>query len=539
MTLRRNNKKALLAQAVLASTVFCLFPSTTASAACAGSGGGALTNIATNDTASVPSTTGYNIINTLNTMDVDTTASFGCSTISGTPVAIDNNNGNPGCGAACTNSITFSATNTVQGVIGYTNPIEEIETLNSGITVTFQNNVFLGNNQVALTTPGLIFGNNNDTFSLGDGITVNGQVDNPGNNTGDVLQFQGGGSLTNGPGSNADIGASNTVTPSILLQLNTTGLSNRTIEIQGNTINVSSTEVSGVGGTTLNLAPPLGGLTVQSPGGILTVNNGIDTLEISATGNTTITTPQLGSATNAFGTFDVGNGNVTFSGSIFATTTVFQGNNTLTLTLDPVVITGGVNTNTNNTGMLVFDGNGRITGPVGSNGNSLVSITANMVNLDASATLEFDGNPVSAQTITIGDNGVAGSTILLNNAAMVLTGNLMAQTAGVDFVNAFNVATINGNIGTSAIPFSFMRVAANGPTTINGNIFVSNAAGVQFNGNNSLTLGNNDTITGTVTTINPNTGILQFNGTGKITGNVGTNALQLNTINFLAPGTVI
>lgn len=192
--------------------------------------------------------------------------------------------------------------------------------------------------------------------------------------------------------------------------------------------------------------------------------------------------------------------------------------------------------------VFFFDASSIVSGSIGTT-NPIAFVVLDSLLLP-SKTVQFQGAIVNAGAIGVSDDGTAiaanGTTLTLNNAAMVLTAPIYVRTNNEDTLNILNAATLNGNIGVTApgpqgAGFYLVQVGQNGPTTINGNIF---ATTTQFNGNNVLTLGNGFTITGNVTTTIAGNGILQFAGNGAVTGTIGTGA-ALTAVRMIGPGSTV
>lgn len=213
---------------------------------------------------------------------------------------------------------------------------------------------------------------------------------------------------------------------------------------------------------------------------------------------------------------------------------VFANNTNLIANVDNIALLA-------NQGTLEFEGDALFTGNVGLT-QPLNQLTANSLN-GANQFVQLQGSTINAATILVEDdmsgNPAQGTTLILNNSAMVLTGNILAQTADEDIVDIFQPAIINGNLGgTNA--FNLIRVGAtsNG-SQINGNI---HATTTTFQNDNNLTLmASNPTITGNVDSLAAGTGTLIFQNSGTVTGTIGaTNPLNqvilkgatITTVNF-------
>ncbi|MBS0286257.1 MAG: autotransporter domain-containing protein [Proteobacteria bacterium] len=192
----------------------------------------------------------------------------------------------------------------------------------------------------------------------------------------------------------------------------------------------------------------------------------------------------------------------------------------------PVGNTGGVSVDAsvaNTDDFFVFSGNSVVSGSIGvTNPIAFVIVDGVFIGVPPpSKTVELQGPINHAGLIFIADdttgNAAQGTTLKLNNPNMVLTAPIAVNTNNEDTLNIFKAATLNGNIGQLGKAFNKIQVGQNGNTTINGNIF---ATTTQFNGPFALTLTDGKTITGDVNSL-ANNGILQFAGSGVVTGTIG------------------
>ncbi len=310
--------------------------------------------------------------------------------------------------------------------------------------------------------------------------------------------------------------------------------------------NVYSTTVEFQGNNTLTL-------TNNSSifGNVITDTNGSGKLTLEGTSNVTGSIGAPGLALNLVTV--TGNGNIDFGGNLYTNTLDIDG-------LATVDISGNVTTNINfledgtvdlgtgstltgnvdnlsgspNIGTFNFVGSGTVTGNMG-NSSPLKLIQVNSAGVGAQ-TATLTGNVVDAQTININDNGAVGSTLVLNNAGMDLTGNITATTNNLDILDIQNADTITGNIGTATQALNMIDVALNGNTTILGNSIY--ATTTEFQGNNTLFLGNNETVNGAIDSTATNQGILSFLGNSTVTGTIG-NTNSLNTINLTGNSTTV
>lgn len=207
----------------------------------------------------------------------------------------------------------------------------------------------------------------------------------------------------------------------------------------------------------------------------------------------------------------------------------------------PVGNTGNVSVDAsvaNNNDVFNLVGNSVISGSIG-NTNPIATVIVNGA-FAASKTVELQGATINAGVIAIRDdisgNPAQGTTLILNNPAMVLNAPITVWTNNEDKLNILKAATLNGNIGELPWAFNLVQVGQNGNTTINGNIF---ATTTQFNGPFALTLTNGKTITGDVNSL-ANNGILQFAGSGTVTGIIGAGVNgKLDTIKIQGPSSTV
>lgn len=274
--------------------------------------------------------------------------------------------------------------------------------------------------------------------------------------------------------------------------------------------------------------------------------------KLSLQGNHTIT-GQVGAPGLALNTISSnGVGTVTFNSKVYSTlynvnapsTTNFEDDVTTqvsftqdgTITLeDNKTLSGSIDniSGTPNIGTLEFIGSGAVTGNIGQS-NPIKHVEVNSGGT-ATETATLNGAIINAQSTNINDDGATATTLLLNNPAMVFTGDITATTANLDVLNIFNATTLNSNIGTAGTPLALIKVAQNVDTTINGNIF---ATTTQFQGNKTLSLGDNSVVTGNIDSTAANQGILKLLGNATVTGTIG-NANTLNTINLVGPNATV
>lgn len=408
-------------------------------------------------------------------------------------------------------TLAFAGDATLTAGIGGTHTLGKIELLAAGAVVSFQNTV----NSVTMNFEADAIAN----FS--DAGVMNGNVDNTSgvNNTG-TLQFQGGGQVT------GDIGTTSSL---LLLNIDSAGNANETLELNGATINVANIHLSDdSSGTPANATSLRLNNAVMDLSGDITVNtHNQNILDIT---NAATITGNIGTVGKALHLINVGlHNDLLIDGNLYSTTTLFQGDNTLTLT-DDKAITGAVDTIVAGTGSILFQGGGIITGNIG-NTNNLSLITANS-SAAANNVLELNGLAINTNTLNIKGGAGNATTILLNSPGLMdFTGNITTNNNNLDILNIANLSTttINGTIGGTGKAFSLVMIGQNSDVTLNGNLTASTT---QFQNDHILSLTDGRLITGTIDSNAPGIGTLQFQGGGRITGNIGnTNALSSLTLN--------
>jgi len=427
-------------------------------------------------------------------------------------------------GTADTGTLNFLGASTITSTIGQTQSLFAINLMGAGKTVNLQGNTTVSSGNLNFAA--------NAILNLANNVNVTANIDNTtgANNIG-TLNLLGNSTIT------GTIGATKS-----LFAINLKGAGS-TVNLQGS-INVGTGNLNFTTNAILNLAN-----NVNVTGNINNTTGGDNVGTLNFLGNSTIT-GTIGASNSIFainqsgassivnyqGNINVGTGNFNFSGAAnsASTATFFDG----------IIITANIDniTGTAGNGSLQFNGGAKLTGNIGSS-NALNLITANATG-SIGKSLELDGAVINANTININDDGSGnpanGSSLVLNNTSqpLVLTANITATTNNEDSINinGTQLATITGNIGTPSVMFNLVKVGANAPAIINGNDYATNT---QFQGNNSLTFGNNSS-SGNITTLNPNQGILIFSGNFSANGTIGNNPNKLNTITIHGPaGSVV
>ncbi|MCS5711295.1 autotransporter domain-containing protein [Candidatus Berkiella aquae] len=392
--------------------------------------------------------------------------------------------GNIDANAANIGTLQFLGNATVTGTVGAANTLHQINLSGAtGQQVNFQNDI---------DTTLLVF-QNNATASLAAGKTLTGNVDSTMANSG-VLQFVGAGTVT------GSIGATN---PLNLITLNSGGGAN-TIELDGATIQASTINIEGAGGTTLLLNDVLA--PMQLTANITTNNNGIDTLNVLNPGGNTTITGNIGSATNLFNLVKIGaNTDTTVAGDIFANNVQFQGDHLLTINGN---IDSAITTLNNNTGSLIIASSSTINSPIGGVGFLLKNVT---IQGGLGTTVDLSDNLFVTDTI------VKSGSNLLSSDNVAVNGNLTIQDANsaLSVANSTNL-TVNGNFNLGAGTFYNLDMGGNNLTT--GLLTVNGIATISPNAK--------------ITIANPSvTDITQTHTIPIITAGLGSNLSVLPVIN--------
>ncbi|MCC8419316.1 MAG: autotransporter outer membrane beta-barrel domain-containing protein, partial [Rickettsia endosymbiont of Glossina mortisans submortisans] len=236
-----------------------------------------------------------------------------------------------------------------------------------------------------------------------------------------------------------------------------------------------------------------------------------------------------------------GAGNIVIDNTIF--TKQFNMNNTGQVTLNQVLdlgvgggvlfaadgklmanngISGSVTTATNDTGTLTI-GAGNVIGTIGTNGKSLklVNIGANPITFSSNVFAPVALTDQNSQ-LTLADGIVViGSVTTKNNTRGVLS-------LGVG-------SSVTGGIGANGLSLERVEVGA-GASNLGGNIY---AGAVKLMADDSaLTLEDNATIHGSVTTKTNEKGILIFSRNGSVTDNIGENGAALEKVIFKGVDTI-
>ncbi|MDC0865225.1 hypothetical protein OAP56_04695, partial [Rickettsiaceae bacterium] len=166
--------------------------------------------------------------------------------------------------------------------------------------------------------------------------------------------------------------------------------------------------------------------------------------------------------------FEIKSGRVKFEGNV-KTTLKFTDNNGRVDLANNVVLTGGITTDHNNKGSLIFKGAGGVTGTIGAGGNAI-----RLIHAHGAGDVTLGGN-VFAKTLRISN---AGSNVKLNGGD--LTGNTVFEDA-----NAKLTVTDGRNI-TGAIDGNGGNGGNEGILQFDGDSTVNGAVGAQNKLNNII-----------------------------------------------------
>ena len=246
--------------------------------------------------------------------------------------------------------------------------------------------------------------------------------------------------------------------------------------------------------------------------------------------------------TNAIGTINLAGGagkTVDFTGNVTVGNLNFVAGSTATSTAkfeDNVVINGNIDNTSGGAGIgsLNVVKTAIIIGSIGStNSLNLASVNSGAAGVGV---LTLQGPLINIGTINLAGGAANATTLDLNNLAMALTGNITTSANNSGVLNFQGASTtVTGNIGTNALALHQVQITGN--ATVNGNIFATN---VEFQAASTLTLGNNSTLSGTLTTLVPNQGTLTLSGNFSGSNTMGAAGTILNTINVSgAAGTTV
>ncbi len=423
-----------------------------------------------------------------------------------------------------TGAVTTSANNTgtlkFAGDSTMTGPV--------GVLGTVLKQVMLGNNDgsgdgktVAFTddiyATSFLF-NDDGIATIADGKTVNSTITTTDDSEG-TLTLLGSSTFTGDIATNANR----------LKALNANGAAGKTVQLDGNVF-ADTTSVNGTG--TLDINGSLTGTTLNfgADGVVQLADTKNLTLNITNTNTNegTLTlegahtiTGDIGSTGAGLKLLTVGNGDVSVTGDIKATTTNFAGDNKLTIA-DTKSITSAVTTSANNTGTLEFAGAGTITGSAGAGGAALKLITVGNGAVTAAAdlvatTINFAGD----NTLTMAD----GNTV---------TGAVTTSANGTGDLKFAGDSTMTGDVGAVGATLRQVTLGSNdgsgdGKTVaFTGDIHATNFL---FNDDVTATIADGKNINGTVAVTGNGEGTLTYLGASTTQSNLGAAGNALKAVN--------
>lgn len=508
-------------------------------------------------------------------------------------------------------TLTFDGTSTVTGTVGI-GAGGAIGTINAGAageTVLFEDDVAAQETNITgtgtVTYDGILitdmtfedagtvnlnnimsgsidFSGESGVVNAGDGVVIDGTVDNDGTAAG-TLTFLGSGGVTGAVGATTAIAELNAGEDDSTVNFLST--------VDAEDITITGTGTVGFGGDVTgdvefdDDGTVLLGDNVTLDGAVITNTDGEGTLTLLGNGGVTGTVgtaAEFLAALNATGADatvlfadDVfadqimagANGSVvTFGGEVWGDMLTVTGtgtvnveddveamihfeNNGLVNVADGVTLVEAVTTETDGSGQLVFEGDAWAQTDVGAEGAALASIAGG---LDEGYVL-FDGD-VYANLITIGDGileflgDVTGDILfeddgwlILDAADGILTGSIMAtDDAEETLVTISDDYLITGQVGTLANRIDIIDIEDGSEVFFESNVFANDmflvdASSVVFEADADINQLDFDGTGGTVfledgvnftgnivDAIGPNTGSVVFEGSSQFTGNIGT-----------------
>lgn len=223
---------------------------------------------------------------------------------------------------------------------------------------------------------------------------------------------------------------------------------------------------------------------------------------------------------------------VTLNGDSFATTFTVTGTGTVnadaisgttlnyaadgTLSLDTGEnITAAITNTTTNNGTLTLEGAHTLTGDIGSTGAGLKLITAG------------NGAVVTTGDIKATTLNYAGDNSLTLATTKSITGAITTSTNNTGTLIMTNVGTVTGTVGSSSAALKLITLSGAGAKAVTGNLY---ATTTNFGSTGTLTMSDDASINGLITTAVGGQGALTFSGTSTVTGAIGTNTEYLGTI---------
>ena len=316
----------------------------------------------------------------------------------------------------------------------------------------------------------------------------------------------------------------------------------------GGDVYATNMDITGTGSVTLNGDSRITTMNFAGDGSLSIAN--ARTLEGNVTTDTANTGTLIfegdGAVTGNVGALGAGNelklvtvnaGDVTTDGDIAATTVNFSGDGSLSVA-DGHTLEGNVTTGAADTGKLIFEGAGTMTGDIGNRaGNKLNLVQVN------SGTVTTSGDIAAKRVSFVGDgvldvggdatlDSVTNTTLtnsmgkLILNGTSSVSGNTGAAGAmlrEIEMDVALTAATFGGDVYASTTTMN-----STGSVQFNGNV----TSNIIFRDNGNVNLATGKNITGTVTTDTDDRGTLNFKGDHTTGGNIGESGRGLARVNI-------
>jgi outer membrane autotransporter protein len=300
-----------------------------------------------------------------------------------------------------------------------------------------------------------------------------------------------------------------------------------------------------------------------------TSTNGIVTFVGALLGNTQNVSGNIGSSGNLINTLNIGESGGTgkysttiIAGNVYATSTILNNetsNNSILELTDGSNITSTITTSNNGQGILTFLGDSTATGTIGTSTEKLAQINAgatgktvtfnSSVNSD-NLNISGDGTVVLADnaninapitttsnqgTLTLngtstvsGDVGTSGAKLKEINAGVTGENVTFEKSVNAGNLNVTGTGTVNLNT-LSGSTISDITFNSTGTANLNGDL----TGDINFSGNNAtVNVSDGKGILGSAQTLANNTGILNYNGDGRIEGNIGSSGLGIKELNI-------
>lgn len=398
-------------------------------------------------------------------------------------------------GGAAPDSIRFdysgsgSHTVTLNGAANHLGTGGEIEFANAADVMNLNGDITLGV---------IDFQAVDATVNVADGVTITGDIDNLAGAAG-IVTFAQDGVITGNIGAGSDI---------VTLNVGDGGV----VELQGTTLNISTTNLTGASGSTLLITTD--GTTLNSD--IDSDANAAGVLDLDA--NVTIT--------GATGTTNAANGLATVSiadtktvdlrGNVQATDVTLEGNSTLLLNNNGLTITStnGIDGDTANNGTVQASQNATIAGDIGTvNGIATLLV-------DSTSLLTVSGTTINATAITLDDG-----TMRLTTDATTVTG-AVDSGATQGSLDIDGSTTFAGDIGAGASTIAAVDVANTKTVTFQGTTIEVDTLTLEGSGGSTVQFTTDGTTyTGDITSDFNAEGILDVDGNTTIVGTIGASAL--------------